>query len=287
MAETRQKLNTRQQGAALVISLIILSLAMISATALARVILTEIRISFSTVNSMAAFYAADSAVEKAFYYLKYSQEQNNTSPLVDLRMTSSFPFLDSAATFKYTSVSTSTAGLSFYNVTTSTPAHADIIDIVGNLPATINWGPDTTHYYRVAWSVNDCFPSHASDRLEITRYAFNSTAPFNVTVNSDVAVCDCSFGSDACVADLTRQNISDDRFYRFSFRPLDDTIDSLVFNVYTSAGVLTTTTSNFYVAAEGNYKKIKYKVTAEVLPTSPVSDLFSFVLFSEELIKKQ
>lgn len=288
MSDTKSTKINQQQGAALVISLLILSLAMISATALARVILTEIRISFSTINSMTAFYAAESAIEKAFYYLKYSQENDDASYLSTLD-DFSYSLLGSDATFRYTTVSTSTAGLSFYNITTTTPAHADIIDIVGNLPNTIDWDPTTNlgHYYRVAWSINDCFPNHASDRLEITRYFFDTSNPFDVGVSSDLVVCDCSFGSDACNADLTRQDISDNNFYRFSFRPLDDNVKSLIFNVYTSAGQLTTTTSNFYVVADGQYKNIRYRVTGEVLPTSPVADIFSFVVFSEEIIKKK
>lgn len=294
--EHKSKIN--QQGAALVISLLILSLTMVSATALGRIILGELRITLNTTNSAVAFYAADSGIEKALYYLKYSQARGSTGFLDSLEK-ETFNIIAPSSSFYYQDINTSTPGFTFYNITTSTPAHVDIVDPVGNLPGVegINWGPNpaATYYYQVKWSVKDCFPSHASDRLEITNYYFDND-PFDVSVSKDLVVCNCSFDIDpdvrnACDSSLTTRTISDNKFYRFSFRPIDSTVESLIFEVYADpiglgATQLATSTSNIYIETDGNYKNIKYRMSVEIPALAPASDIFSYVVFSEEILRK-
>ena len=169
----------------------------------------------------------------------------------------------------------------------------DIVDPVGNLPAIIDWEPNSTatHYYQVEWSINDCFPLHASDRLEITNYYFDSSDPFDVSVSKDLVVCNCSFlSNNSCDPDLTEKTIFDNHFYRFSFRPLDSTVESLAFKVWANpiVGVdyLATSTSNIYIATDGNYKNVKYRMSVEIPALAPASDIFSYVVFSEEILRK-
>jgi len=52
-------------------SLIILSIMIVSAVALSRVTLGELRMALNTTNSLNAFYAADSAIEKSLYRVKF------------------------------------------------------------------------------------------------------------------------------------------------------------------------------------------------------------------------
>jgi len=284
-----------QQGAALVIALLILSLTIVSATALGKVILGELRISLNARNSLIAFYAADTAIEKSLYYLKYNNIRGLSWPIGSLE-NETFYMYGSNANFTFQQISTSTPGYSFYDITTSSPAHIDIIDDVGNLPASIDW--DTTnssHYYVVDWNILDCFPDHVSDRLEITSYYFNND-PFDVVSDKDVVICNCSFDIDpdirnACDSSLTTKTIFDNNFYRFSFRPLDGPVDSLFFNVWANPALgsdyLASSTANLYVVADGTYKNSQHRLTVEIPETSPISDIFSFVVFSEEVIRKE
>jgi len=287
----KQRNKKNQNGAALIVALLILSLTMVSATALGRIIFGEVRITINTANSTTAFYAADGGIEKALYYLKYSQARGSTGFLDSLE-SQTFTMDGSNSTFYYQDISTSTPGFTFYNISTSTPAHVDIADPVGNLPAIIDWEPNSTatHYYQVEWSIADCFPSHASDRLEITNYFFNND-PFDVSVSKDLVVCNCAFASNNfCDANLTEKTIFDNHFYRFSFRPIDSTIQSLAFKVWAhpvaGADYLATSTSNISIAADGNYKNAKYRLNVEIPALAPASDIFSYVIFSEEVLKK-
>lgn len=292
MCNLKKKNNLRQDGAALVVTLLILSITMVSATALGRIILNEVRITINANNSLVAFYAADSAIEKALYYIKYSQARSSSGFLGNLK-SKTFTIPNSTATFYYQNIATSTPGFTFYNITTSTPAHADIIDPVGNLPAIIDWHATSTdsHYYQIQWKITNCFPEHASDRLAINAHYFDSSNPFDVDVLTDLVVCNCSFDSnDFCDASLTNKTIFDNRFYRFSFRPIDSTIESLAFKIYgrplTGSDYLVNTISNVLVAADGNYKNIKYRLNVEIPALAPVADIFSYVVFSEELLRK-
>lgn len=282
-----------QSGAALIVALLILSLTIVSATALGRIILGELRISLNARNSLIAFYAADSGIEKALYYLKYNKYRDASWPIGSLE-NETFYMYGSTANFYYDQVSTSTPGYYFYNLSTSTPAHIDIIDDVGNLPNVIDWDPaGDNHEYVVNWNVNDCFPDHVSDRLEITSYYFDSSDPFDVSNDKDVVICNCSFNldpviSNACSASLATKTIFDSKFYRFSFRPLDGEVESLFFNVWdTDTNLLASSTSNLYVVADGTYNNSQHRLKVEIPETSPISDIFSFVVFSEETIHKE
>lgn len=287
-----QKKTKEQSGATLVMSLLILSLAMASAIALSRVILGEIRMTINTSNSLRAFYAADSAIEKSLYYIKYSKINGDDQTLNNLRNT--LFSMDGNQFFNFAEVSTTTQGFAFYDITTSTPAHIDILDPTGNI-TNIEWNASlATHYYTIDWSIDNCFPTHASDKLEVTGYSFtNPVSGFAVAVDKDVRLCNCAYNADidisnTCVEALTEKTIFTDRFYRFSFRPLDSTVKSLFFKTFidgtppTQIGAV----SNTKIIADGIYRNAKYRLQVEIPATSPLSDIFSYVIFSEEVLRK-
>lgn len=287
----------KQQGVALVLALVILFVIMVSATALGKIILSGLQITLNSSNSLRAFYSADSGIEKVLYYSKYNKIRGENWPIGSLENETFSLYGSSDSQFYFTEISTSTPGFYFYNVTTSSPAHIDIIDVAGNLPAVIDWDPSgLNHQYELDWSITDCFPDHASDRLQISSYYFDSSDlssdPFQVSVDTDVAVCNCTYNgnptiSNAC--DTFTKTIFDTKFYRFAFRPLDDTVASLSFNVWETSATnyLASSTANLYAVVDGSYKNTEHRLSVQIPETAPISDIFSFAIFSEEVIRKE
>lgn len=293
MNKLKQKNIKEQKGAALVMTLLILSLMMTSAVALSRIILGEVRMAVNTINSLSAFYAADSGIEKSLYYIKYARKNSNTDPFNNLQNKNYL--LDNGESFYFVQASTTAPGFIAYDVTTSTPAHVDIIDPAGNI-SNIDWdtvsGPGDSHYYQLTWSIDNCFPFHASDKLEITSNAFSNISLFNASTKKDIAICDCSYNSnDVCSLTSANYPISDSNFYRFSFRPLNNTVKSIAFDIYAdpSGGApdyIVGIASNAVVTVDGSYKNSKYRLRVEIPALAAVSDIFSYVIFSEEELKK-
>jgi len=286
MKKITTKVINRQEGATLLMSLLILSLTMASAVALSRIILGELRMTVSATNYLRAFYAADSAIEKGLYYVKYSRVNGDNTSFSSLYTEPNLNLTDDGIDLTFTQASTTIPSYISYDISTSTSAHVDIIDPAGDI-SSIDWDPSSTddHYYNLTWHINSCYPYHASNRLEITSYSFAS--PFVTSVEKDVAVCNCVFGNDDC--SVYQKSILDTRFYRFSFRPLDTSVTSILFEVYrdTVGGpVLVDTTANFAVKAIGKYKGNSYILKAEIPALAATSDIFSYVIFSEESLIK-
>jgi len=294
-------------------SLLILFLMMTSAVALSRIILGEVKMVINTTNSLSAYYAADSAIEKGLYYIKYARKNRgawpsdaghlSTDPFNALAF-NEFEIVDSVdnhyADFYYREASTASAGFTAYNINTSTPAHVDIIDPSGALPALIDWdsstSPSYVHSYFISWSIEDCFPFHASDKLEITQYTLGAS---NASTEKKIIVCDCAYDSDDnCSDTLTSYDITDDKYYRFVFRPLDGEVQSLSFNIYaydTKVNYdphdpltydIVGIASNASLIAEGIFKNARYSLQVDVPSFGAVSNIFSYVIFSEEELKK-
>lgn len=296
--ESKEQNIERQRGAALVMSLLILSLMMTSAVALSRIILGEVRMATNTINSLSAFYAADSGIEKSLYYIKYTRKNSSIASFDNLQDNSYS--LDNGGSFYFVQASTTSPGFIAYDVTTSTPAHVDIVDPSGNI-SNIDWdivsGVADSHYYQLTWTIDDCFPFHASDKLEITTTAFsNPLGLFGTATKKDIVICDCSYSTDINLIDkcsdiTTTYPISDSNFYRFSFRPLNNTVKSIAFDIYTnpsdgSPDYIVGIASNVAVTVDGIYKNSKYRLKVEVPALAALSDVFSYVIFSEEELKK-
>jgi hypothetical protein len=282
MIELKSAKLKNQKGIALVMTLLILSLMMVSVTALSRIIIGEVKMAVNTTNSMAAYYAADSAIEKSLYYIKYARKYGDDTPLNSL-YDKYFYMIDSEQSFYFSEVATSNSGHVNYDVTPSSPAHVDIVDLAGDL-GTIDWGSATPDTYRLDWLIEDCFPFHASDRLEVTKYSFNATGLSDV--DKDIVICNCTFGDVSCDNTLSTYPILGSNFYRLVFRPLDSTAESITFNVYDSGASVISIPSQVAVTADGIYKNAKYRLKVEIPTLGALSDVFSYVIFSEEALIK-
>ncbi|MFA6307872.1 MAG: pilus assembly PilX N-terminal domain-containing protein [Patescibacteria group bacterium] len=292
-----QRESKKESGAALVMSLLILLLTMVSAVALSRIILGEIRVTINSSNSLQAFYAADSGIEKGLYYTTYNRKNKNAVPLNKLKEQIFLVGVSQQSVY-FAGVVTTTSGFAFDNVGVYSPAHVDIVDPTGNLPTPIDWDSNSTnsHYYKLAWSIDNCFPEHASDRLESTIYSF--TGAFNTAIDKDIDICNCTFKAPSDIdynkcTPITK-SILDNRFYRFSFKPLDGTVKTMSFDVFDDVGndgnisndIITNISSDTLLTVDGIYKNAIYRLKAEVPSLFSASNLFSYVIFSEEGLQK-
>lgn len=291
MNSIKLKPKLEQKGAVLVMALLILSAMMTSAVALSRIILGEVRMTVNTRNSMTAFYAADSAIEKGLYYLKFARKYGDADPLYNMEK-KGFNIDGLRHRFYYQDIVTSTPSFSALKVSTSTPASVDILDPAGEL-SSIDWDPNTdvgdTYYYVLDWSIENCFPDHVSDRIEITTYSFDSN--FNTQTEKDIAICNCGLNdADSCDENLTQKDIVDTKYYRFSFRPLNTTAEDISFNIYKRDGSptdpLVGIISNMSIIADGIYRNASLRMQVDTPTYGSLSDIFSYVVFSEEEIIK-
>ena len=272
-----------KDGMALVMALLIMSLIMVSALAFSRIIFGEVRMSLNIINSVGSFYSADSGMEKTLYYLKYAHEHSDFDFFK--RLEGSSTNLGTNQSFVVEMASTTYSNFLAYNITTSTPAHVDIIDLGGDV-SSIDWSnnPALEHKYQIDWYIDSCFPYHASDRLEVNYESFEAGFT-NPEIKKDILVCNCVYGSDQCYQPVAGYSIDNNRYYRFSFRPLHSTVSSLNFVLKEGSsdiGIL----SQAGITVDGNYKNSKYRLKAVLPALSPLSDIFSYVIFSEEPLIK-
>jgi hypothetical protein len=285
--------TANNQGVVLVMTLVIMSLIMISVLAFSKIITGEVKMAINTGNVVVSYYAAESGIEKGLFSIKYSREVANFSHFTDLE-TGGDQIINNAyiksRKYEIKESIINADDYIVYDLSTSTPIHVDIIDPAGDLDgiagAGIDWdsGFLSTYQYKVNWMIEDCFPFHASDRLEISVTSFDSNF-LNSETEKHVVICDCGFASDDCNDTFTTKDIVDTKFYRFSFRPLSEEVDQLQFNVYRNAtpiGIL----SEASIESHGTYANSSYYIKARIPSLSPLSDVFSYVLFSEEDLTK-
>lgn len=276
--------KNNQQGIVLVMALIILTVVLVSALILSQILLNEIKMSININNATVSFYAAESGVEKSLYYIKYSRQENDFSyftNLSDATDDNNIYDLDNGQSVTIAVATTTAAEFYQYNITTSSPAHVNIIDPAGDID-TIYWGADIYHEYRVHWELEDCFPDKHKHRLEVTAASFADNFS-NPEVETHLITCYCSYDSDQCFDAVNRFNAYSNRYYRFSFRPLDSTIKQLSFDIEAGGiGIL----SEAEIETYGHYKNSQYYIKVHVPSLSPVSDIFDYVIFSEEELRK-
>jgi len=283
-------IRKRKEGMALVMSLLILSLIMTSVLAMAKIIISEIRMSVNTGNSVASFYAAESGIEKSLYRLKYARQNSDYDAFSSLE--GSHEEINSNLSFDITQATTSTVQFIAYNLTTSTPAQVSIMDPLGYIEGGINWGAleSTAYGYNISWNIDKCFPDHASDRLEITTTAFENIAGsgvsyFNSNTDKQVLICSCAYDTSVCNNTVSFYNLPDTKYYNISFRPLDGNVSKLIFNLTengTDIGIL----SEASIIADGNYHNSRYRLKANISSIAPVDNIFNYVIFSEQAISK-
>ncbi len=272
------------KGAALVMALMILSLMMVSVLALSKVILSEVKMTSNTSNAISAFYAADAGLEKSLYYLKYARRNLDDLTFFTGLEDNEEDLQGSDASLNVLTASYQAEGYTATNVSTSSPAHLSIIDPIGDVGST-QWDAIGPNYlYDITWYIDDCFPTHSSDRLEVTVNSFNDNYT-NQYVDTDIIVCDCSEGLDMCNTSVSRFNILPTKYYNFTFKPLDAEVSSLDFALKKD-GVRIGILSETYIQSQGKYHNSKYNLEARVPSVAPVSDIFSYVIFSEQDIVK-
>ncbi len=287
-----KKTKKNKKGFALVMTLMILSFAMLTGLFMNGIIVGELRVSLNTINVVNSYYAAESGIEKALYYITTDKLADsaidNVTYYDSLDASSNSYSLSNDAQYSYTLTSISAPNFSTTNVNNTNPAHVSIIDPLGNV-SSINWSVNPDISGVVKWRINNCFPSvdypdsHASDRLEITQYSFadSFTAP---AVYKIVAVCDCS--SDPQFLNSCRNvkltSISGSKYYHFIFRPLDSPVSVLDFSLENAPGILSETLTK----VKGKYKNSEYLLQAKMSALRPTSDIFSYVIFSEEDLTK-
>lgn len=297
MPDKIKKIYQKQDGMVLIMAIMILSLMMTSAMILSRIIISEVKMTINTGNSVSSFYSAESGIEKGLYYIKYAREYGSLTPFDNLyQYSASF---GNNQSFQITQASSSRPTFAAYNITTSSPAHLDVIDPSGNISGGIDWdtGSAISHDYSVSWGVTDCFPSHASDRLEVTIYSFDENVFTDDLSNSSsgidkkIVICNCDYANgDACSDSINSFPITDNKFYRFSFRPLDSTVAYLNFDItgqlLAGGSYATGIPSEMTIVSQGTYRNSNFRIKAETPALAPVSDVFSYVIFSEEAILK-
>ncbi len=279
--------NKNNPGFALVMTLMILSVAMLTGLFMNSIIVGEVRVSLNTVNVVNSYYAAESGIERALYYITTDKLADNATYYDDL---DSVPpdSLANSATYVYESTSISAPNFSATNINNTNPAHVSIVDPRGDI-ANIEWSTNIDIQGLVKWRINNCFPtvespiSHTSDRLEITQYSFANSFS-SPAVYKIVAVCDCS--NDPLILNSCRNinltSISGNKYYRFVFRPLDSPVNGLDFSLINASGILSETLTK----VKGKYKNSEYLLQAKMSALQPASDIFSYVIFSEEDLTK-
>ncbi len=272
----------KNKGFALIMTLLILSMAMLTGLFMNSIIVGEVRVSLNTANVINSYYAAESGIERALYYLTTNQLSNNIDLYEGLSVTGNSYNLGNGSSYTYATTSLRAAEFLATNVTNTNPAHVSIVDPRGSITG-IAWpwyvtGPVASF---LNWGIDNCYPDHASDRIETTIYSFanNFSLP---DVQKTVSVCDCRSDSfiDSC-SSLNLENLSPNRYYKFVFRPLDADASWLRFYLETESIFSETLTQ-----VKGKYKNSEYLLQAKMSALKPTSDIFSFVIFSEEELIK-
>lgn len=269
--------NLNSQGVTLVVALLVLSLAASTVMLVTGLIALQVKSSLNTVNSILAYYAGESGIEQGLYYIKYSRENSDFVSNFDYLENVSFDSVNLANEGKYSMLvasTTLTRVWDIYNLSTSSPQHVDIVNPSGAVDA-ITDGPSGS--FSITWSIDACFPMEASSRLETTINSFESNFS-NPQTRTLIDICNCSYISNNCEG--INYNLDNNRYYRIGFRALDTNIDNLRFSL--DSGIK----SQASIEVEGLYRTSRYRVKAQLPALSPTSDIFSYVIFSEEDLTK-
>lgn len=280
-------------------ALVILLLMMSSALLLGTYLREELKMTLNATNSIAAFFAADSGLEKSLYYLKYGMQESDLSIFEQLESGSPFNISGSDASYEYeaatvTSPVPTAAELaqgqhtfSAYDIGTSTSAQVSILDPTGEVTG-INWGsnPSGLNYsYTVFWKIRGCFPDHASDKLEVSHVSFTDNFG-EVQNDSRIIICNCALSSeDWCDSSVSQFVVYDNRYYRFSFRPLDAKVDQIGFDLYEDFDIVGIR-SEVFLNVKGFYHNSQAVLQARLSAGESISDVFNYIIFSEEPLVK-
>lgn len=270
-----KNLKNNQSGVVLIMSLMILLVMIISVIALSRVIVGEVKMTRNSDNSIVAFYAAETGIEKALYYLKLGRQSTDFTDFLALE--GDELFVDNERNYSFTQATTTSAYFEAFDIATSSPATAQIILPSGAIPGGAV-DPSLSTSYGITWSIDNCSPTHSSDRLEVSVTSMYKETTIKSDTKQFIYTCGCN-STDLCEP-ITSENIDANKFYYFTFRPLDNTVS-----------YLTMTPNNRYpgeanIEVVGNYRQSSHTINVKVNTLFPASNIFSYVLFSDDELSK-
>ncbi|MBT4349207.1 hypothetical protein HOD19_00290 [bacterium] len=285
----KNKILADQQGVVLVMSLMILLVMMISVISLAQVIFGEIKMTRNADNSIVAFYAAESGIERGLFLLKFSKKQGDLSyfdRLADADPEYNNYSLDLERSVSFVEATTTVEYYETYYISTTTPARVDIVRPEGDIPSAAAGLPES---FKLEWNIDSCYEDgHASDKMEIV---YTSLYKLGGVLKSEtkqiLAVCGCSVGNAKC-DDVESNVLDDNKFYYFIFRPLDSEVSYIKFTPYTenNQGGDAYLPSEVLIQANGYYRQSMHSMSARVSAYTPLSNIFTYVIFSEEDLEK-
>lgn len=270
------KFRKNKEGAILIMSLLVLSSMLIAGISMAVLTLNELKQAKSSDYSIIAYYAADSAIEGAIYKLRK---------------------LDFSASDLNTNYASGTFGNSatWENNIASTPAYNALLR--QNRSAIINLydsEQDCGAVKCVECIWNDLETGESDPDLEVTFYPWQFTGLINVLPEQGEqeyyrSVPENRINFSAIAGPWHKYNASllDNTCYTLRVRPLYDDADVTV-KTYSDAGCANQIgiPSFLTIDALGKYETSKQRIKTVVSKDAPLSDIFQFVLFSEEPIVK-
>lgn len=263
------KVIKNKDGSILIMSLLILSGLLISGISVGTIVLNQLKQAKNSDFSIVAYYAADSATENALYYLR---KGNKTAQY--LNANEAFGVFSNTAQWERVIAST-------------TPYNALLRK---NRPVLINLydsEQDCGLVKCVEYNWNDLTAGESGPDLEVTYYAWQFSGSINVlpekgeqeyytsplTQGPWTAYNQLNFLNNTCYSIRVQSNYDDANIEIKTYRdaacaqqigiPSFLTIDSL-----------------------GKFKTAKQRIKTVVLKDAPLSNVFEFVIFSEEAIEK-
>ena len=297
----RSSSATSQQGAVLVLALLVLSFIMFTALSLASVLVVELRSAKYLDSAIIAHYAAESGAEKALFHLKEAHsidelQSNGAQPYdyffglqgtSDYVLHSQFGATDFDRSFKLTTISKSSKDFTAYNIPVNQSVQMDIFDPNQETSSSINTGATTLN---VDWSTYNC-PNN--DRLEISILELRNSGTNGLEIvpgpqnpKREYPVCNCVSTLSCDTAQVTLNRSS---FYRISIRPIDHDIQTAMVrltNDDTGTPTAVEIPSQIFIQTQGKYRNATQTVTVQTPWNNGVSDLFNYVIFSEASLIK-
>lgn len=283
-SSNKNSIKNNQQGVVLIMSLMILLVMVVSAIALSRVISGEVKMTRNVDNVLVAYYVAESAMEEALFYLKYSKEIGNFSNYFDqLELSQEQQFIDNERSYLFSLATTTASYFEAFDIASSSPVKVDIAHADGTIPSAASNLPSK---YDLEWSIDNCYAGgHASDKLEISHTSlYKSGADLKSNTQQTFVTCGCSSDGDAC--DLyVDSTLDDNKFYYFTFRPLNGEVSYLKFTPKLASNQAYFP-GQVQIQISGFYRQSVYHMTAQLPVNAPLSNVFNYVVFSEEDIEK-
>lgn len=284
-----KKLHKNQEGALLLIALVLLGVIVLSTVYLSLVLLSEIKSTRYTDNGIVSHYVAESGIENALWKLKLAKQDGVPSEFTDLGLS---PLAtgqcaaeqdingvcgDPERMYDYNKVAIAAPDYTAYNIPKNTIFSTDIYN-----PSIEGSSGDTgiEGAVNMDWYLESC---SGSDDLETTYTPINISNLAVEQTRTQVDVCRCSSESPPYGYDCERETIGDiskSKFYRFTFRSLDQNVKK--FSMTASANI----PSQVEIQSTGTYRESQKKITARTLWLDALSGIFGFVVFSEQSLIK-